>query len=154
MVIRDNSDLITAVALAGFGGFVIAEALGLPYVSEFGPGPGFFPLWIGIGIIALALVLAVGSFSTRDDDGETGKTRGVEVARALGAWAAFVVAIVLLSTLGFGISFGLLTAFLIRTLDRRSISLAFGVAIALALGFHLVFAVALNVGLPVGPLGF
>lgn len=155
MIIRDKSDLFTTVALAGFGSFVIFEARGLPYVSEFGPGPGFFPLWIGIGIVALALVLFLGGFfGGSGDTDETKRTPGVEIARALGAWAAFVAAIALVSLLGFGISFGLLTAFLILVLDRRSPWVACGVALALALGFHLVFAVALGVGLPVGPLGF
>ena len=78
----------------------------------------------------------------------------VELARALGAWLAFVATIILLPLIGFGLSLGLLTAFLILVLDRRSPWLAIGVALGLALGFHLVFPVALSVSLPVGPWGF
>ena len=37
----------------------------------------------------------------------------VELGRALSAWLAFVLAIALMSLIGFGLSFGLLTAFLI-----------------------------------------
>ena len=51
MNIRDKSELLAGILLTSFGTLVIYEARDLPYVSEFGPGPGFFPLWIGIGIV-------------------------------------------------------------------------------------------------------
>jgi hypothetical protein len=75
-------------------------------------------------------------------------------ARALGAWSAFVVALIFLPLLGFGLSLGLLTAFLILVLDRRSPWTALAVALGLSFGFHLIFVVALGVSLPVGPFGF
>ena len=86
--------------------------------------------------------------------GEVIEVSRVELVRALSAWLVFVLAIALMSLIGFGLSFGLLTAFLILVLDRRSPWLAIGVALGLALTFHLVFAVALGVSLPAGPWGF
>lgn len=155
MVFHGKSDLLSAIVLASFGGFVIHEALGLPYRSEFGPGPGFLPLWIGIGIVACSIAMLYACFFRPDRNNEEAtKFTGVEFGRALGAWLAFVAAIVLLPLIGFGLSLALLTAFLIFVLDRRSSWVALGVALALALGFHLVFTVALGVSLPVGFLGF
>ncbi len=49
---RDKGDLIAGAVLAAFGIYVIWVAVKLPYVSDVGPGPGFFPLWLGIGLIA------------------------------------------------------------------------------------------------------
>jgi putative tricarboxylic transport membrane protein len=135
----------------GFGGFVIYEARGLPYHSEFGPGPGFFPLWIGIGIVACSLFLIGAAIFRR---GEGIPISRAEMVRALSAWLAFVLAVALLPLAGFGLSLGLLAAFLVLVLDRRSPWLAIGVAVGLAVGFHVVFAVALGVSLPVGPWGF
>jgi hypothetical protein len=47
---------ITALILIAFGGFVIYLSLELNYSDETGPGPGFFSFWLGVLLIALALV--------------------------------------------------------------------------------------------------
>jgi putative tricarboxylic transport membrane protein len=155
MVFYGKGELLAGIILTGFGSFVIYEARNLPYHSEFGPGPGFFPLWIGIGIVACSLVMLYSYFFRTDSNSEeTAKPSRVEITRAISAWLAFVAAIVLLPLVGFGLSLGLLTAFLILVLDRRSSWVALGVAVGLALGFHLVFPVALDVSLPAGPWGF
>jgi putative tricarboxylic transport membrane protein len=155
MVLYGKGELLTGAVLAAFGGFVIYEAHSLPYTSESGPGPGFFPLWIGIGIVVCSLAMLYDYFFRTDSNSEeTAEVAKVELARALGAWVAFVATIVLLPLIGFGLSLGLLTAFLILVLDRRSTWAALGVGVGLALGFHLVFVVALGVSLPVGPWGF
>jgi putative tricarboxylic transport membrane protein len=155
MAIHNKSELLAATVLAGFGGFIIYEACGLPYSSEFGPGPGFFPLWIGIGILTCALaMICTCALGAEPREAGTGKFDRSDLSRALGAWLAFALAIALLSFLGFGLSLGVLTVFLIVVLDRRPSWVALGVAAGLVLGFHLVFAVALGVSLPEGPLGF
>ena len=151
MVLNSKGELLAAILLAGFGSFVVYEARGLPYHSEFGPGPGFFPLWIGIGIVVCSLFL-IGAAIFRGGEGIP--ISRLEMVRALSAWLAFALAVALLPFLGFGLSLGLLTAFLVLVLGRRSPWLAIGVALGLAVGFHVVFAVALGVSLPAGPWGF
>ena len=151
MAFNNRGELLAAILLAGFGSFVIHEARDLPYHSEFGPGPGFFPLWIGIGIVACSLFL-IGAAIFRSGDGITFSRS--EIFRAFSAWLAFALAVALLPLVGFGISLALLTSFLVLVLDRRSPWLAIGVAVGLALGFHVVFVVALGVSLPAGPWGF
>ena len=155
MVRRGKSELLTGAVLAAFGGLVIYEASALPYTSESGPGPGFFPLWIGIGIFLCSCFMLYAYFPRTDPNTEPrAKTSTAEITRALAAWLAFVLAIAILPLLGFAVSLGLLTTFLILVLDRRSPWTAAGVAVGLALGFHLVFPVALGVSLPAGPWGF
>jgi putative tricarboxylic transport membrane protein len=150
MVVRRTTDFVTGAVLIGFGSFIIYQALSLPYSSEFGPGPGFFPRWVGIGIVVCSVVMLC-AYALRED---AGMERVRIAARALGAWSAFVVALIFLPLLGFGLSLGLLTAFLILVLDRRSPWTALAVALGLSFGFHLIFVVALGVSLPVGPFGF
>jgi hypothetical protein len=150
MVIRRTADFVSGAVLIAFGSFVIYEALGLPYSSEFGPGPGFLPRWVGIGIVVCSVMMLC-AYALRED---TGTERIRLAARSVGAWSAFVAALILLPLLGFGLSLGLLTAFLILTLDRRSPWAALAVALGLILGFHLIFVVALGVSLPLGPFGF
>ena len=60
---KDKGNLISGACLAAFGLYVISVASKLPYVSEVGPGPGFFPLWLGIGLMIFASYLMLSSVS-------------------------------------------------------------------------------------------
>ena len=70
------------------------------------------------------------------------------------AWVALAGCIGLLKLLGFAVSFALLAIFVVAFIYRRPIKTALLVGCIGSLGFHLVFAQALNVNLPVGVLGF
>ena len=53
-----RADLVGAVILFVFGaGFALTAALRYPYWGANGPGSGFFPVWLGIAMAALAVVL-------------------------------------------------------------------------------------------------
>jgi putative tricarboxylic transport membrane protein len=151
---RDKGNLVAGVCLGAFGIYVISVAARLPYVAEVGPGPGFFPLWLGIGMVVFAAALAFTSFSSAGKKDAAEKTAQPTTSRALAGWLGLMAAIGLFSWIGFGLSFVLLTVFLIVALDRRPALLAVGVGVALALAFHLIFVVALSVSLPVAPWGF
>ena len=151
---KDKGNLISGACLGAFGIYVISVAARLPYVAEVGPGPGFFPLWLGIGMVLCAVLLVYMTFSTAPKQAASESPAGTKASRAIAGWLALMVAIGLFPWIGFGVSFVLLTVFLIVALDRRSVPLAIGVGVALALAFHLIFVVALNVSLPVAPWGF
>jgi putative tricarboxylic transport membrane protein len=151
---RDKSNLIAAACLAAFGIYVIYGGSKLSYVSEVGPGPGFFPFWIGIGLLlfgAYQMVLSHWS-ARRHSDHVVPIWSGA--GRALGGWLGLAVAITLFRWIGFALGFVLLAIFFIAVLDRRPLLLAAGVGVALAIAFHVIFVIALNVSLPAGPWGF
>jgi len=150
----EKKELLSGICLGSFGVYVAFEALKLPYVSEFGPGPGFFPLWIGIGLTLLSLLLIVANlFASTAVESSESQSR-TAIGRALVGWSGLMLAIGLLHWLGFGLSLALLAAFLILALERRSPWVALSVAFGLALGFHAIFALALGLSLPAGPWGF
>jgi putative tricarboxylic transport membrane protein len=153
-VTRDNGNLFSGLCLAIFGIYVIAAAIKLPYVSEVGPGPGFFPLWIGIGLLTFASYLSIASFIPSWNVSK-GKSQSWNTAgRVLAGWAAMMIAVALLGKIGFALSFVLLTIFLVVALERRPALLAIGVGVGLAVIFHLIFVIALDVSLPKGFWGF
>ena len=133
---------------------MISVATKLPYVSEVGPGPGFFPLWIGIGLVIFASYLMISSFVPSGTNFRGESQSWQTAGRVLAGWLAMMVAIALLGKIGFVLSFVLLTIFLIVALERRPVLLAVGVAVGLAVVFHLLFVVALDVSLPEGVWGF
>ena len=150
----DKSNLIAAACLAAFGIYVVYVGSKLSYVSEVGPGPGFFPFWIGIGLLLFGAYQMVLSYaSARRHSGPVAPLWSGS-GRALGAWLGLAVAIALFRWIGFALSFVLLTIFLIVVLDRRPFVLAVGIGAGLALAFYIVFEFALGVSLPKGPWGF
>lgn len=54
-----RADVLAGLCLIGLGIFIIQQALQLDYINEYGPGPGFLPLWLGIGFLALTSPLVV-----------------------------------------------------------------------------------------------
>jgi len=150
---RDKGNLTAGIVLAGFGLYVISVAVRLPYVSDVGPGPGFFPLWLGIGLVLFASTLIFTSItSLRQGPKETEAWR--LMARSLSGWLALMIAIALLGSIGFVASFIILTIFLTVALERRPALLALGVGVGLAVAFHVIFVVALDVSLPKAVWGF
>ena len=150
----EKKELLSGICLGSFGVYVAFEALKLPYVSEFGPGPGFFPLWIGIGLTLLSLLLIVANlFASAAPERSKSQSR-TAIGRALVGWSGLMLAIGLLHWLGFGLSLALLAAFLVLALEKRSPCVAISVAFGLALGFHAIFVLALGLSLPAGPWGF
>ena len=152
-----NADAISAAVLAGLGGYIVIEARQWPYLAPEGPGPGFFPIWYGIALIVLSLVV-VGARVYRLVRGEDRGRRlsapeRREIFHALTVWIVFALSIALLKVLGFLLAFALLTWFIVAIVYRRPWTVALAVAFGTSLGFYLVFPLALNVALPVGVLG-
>jgi putative tricarboxylic transport membrane protein len=149
-----RGDLIAAAVLAAFGVYIIWVASGMPYVSEVGPGHGFFPLWLGIGLVSFASALMLSPFISAVPDSKSTAQSRQSLIRPLGGWLAVMAAIALLGRIGFVLSFVILTLFLVVVLDRRPILLAMAVAVGLAVAFHVIFVIALDVSLPKPAWGF
>jgi putative tricarboxylic transport membrane protein len=148
-----TGDIVSGAALAGLGIFIIVEARAWEYLGPDGPGPGFFPLWYGVCMVALSVLLAATSIVQRASVTAT-RVNWQEVGRALAAWAGLALCVGLLKILGFLLAFGLFTFFLVSVMYRRSLGTAAAVSVGMVVGFYLLFPFALNVALPVGKLGF
>ena len=150
---RAYGDVISGGLLAGLGVFIVVEARNWTYSAPDGPGPGFFPIWYGVAMIALSLVLVARSL-LKPTRAEAGPIDRAGIARGLGTWLAFAAAVALLKPLGFVISFALLTFVIVAVVFRRTLLVAGVTALAAAAMFHVTFPLALGVALPTGPLGF
>ena len=154
MDIRNGGDLVAGISIATFGLYVTVSSSRLEYVSEYGPGPGFLPVWLGIGLVILAVYLVVRNLVRGAAEPGKKTESWMTVARVLSGWLALMLAIFLLPWIGFSVILALLTVFLIVVLERRSLWTAVSVGFGLALGFYVIFVFALGVSLPVNPWGF
>jgi len=150
----NKSELIAAAALVALGAFIVAHASGWVYMTKDGPGPGFFPLWSGICIVALAAGLLTTQLLKAHAGGAVPATDWKGSSRVFMGWTALMISIALLKPAGFTASFLLLTLFLVVVIFRRRFVVALAVGAGAAAGFWLVFVKLLKVQLPAGPWGF
>lgn len=148
MRVARPGDFWSGLVLAGLGAYIVVEARHWVYNSPDGPGAGFFPLWYGLAMVALSVVLVLRS--VRGSTAAQERIAWPETRRAFACWAALVVAVPLLKWAGFIVTFALLTWFIVAVMFRRPQLRAWSIAIAGALLFYLVFDVGLGVSLPPG----
>jgi putative tricarboxylic transport membrane protein len=144
----------TAALLATFALFAY-ESFQLSLSDTLGPGPGFFPFWLGLLGAALAVALLVHLRLNQVDLGDAAlEFDRAGVRSVVLVIVGLTVGTALLEVIGFRLSMLLLIAYLLVILRVRS-----RVAIAICAGagsfgvFHLFFDL-LKVPLPVGIFGF
>lgn len=144
-----KQDRFASVALLIVSSVVAGEGLRLPYVVNSIPGPGFFPLWIGIVMAFLSALLFL---TTRAPNRAFGE--GLAGLRRVGLVAgSFLLYIALMGYLGLLLSLTLLVAFVLRFVEEKSWRASLGASLLIAVNCYLLFKAWLGVPLPKGPLG-
>jgi putative tricarboxylic transport membrane protein len=151
MGLARDRDVISGSLIAALGVFVLTTALQWNYIGPDGPGPGFFPVWYGVLMIALSLYLVVKAAIKPDPEARSAIDWS-GTGRALGTWAAFALSIAVMEPLGFYVSFGLLTLFMVTLVMGKPVVTALLTAIVMSASFGGVFSYLLSLNLPVGTL--
>ncbi len=152
---RRVHQVTSAVFFVVTGLFVILEVRELDYYTDIGPGPGFLPFWLGVGMAVLSAV-RFGEVSLRAD---APMKPGFlpdrsALVRILSILVALVLSIWLVDALGFSLTmFGFLL-FLLMVLGRQNLLLTLFISVAGSFGTYYVFRHWLHVFLPGAPLGF
>lgn len=145
------ADLIGGAVALLFGLSIVFFSSQLPYSSEFGPGPGFLPFWLGIGIAGCAVLVLMKILKQRNRTEVFFKplTRlGVQML------VMIVIAFLLLPYLGFSVGLALFTAAAMKIIGKHSTLLCGLTAIGTAIGIHFVFGEWLSIPLPAGIVGW
>ena len=136
-------------------GFICWGALSLSYGHIHNPGPGIYPLWLGIilGVMAMGLILKAtrqkkGAKVLRDILAE--KVRWEKVLFVL---MALILYGCLMNFLGYLIVTFLLMAFLLRFIEPHPWKSVIGWTLVGSVGSYLVFEVWMKLRLPKGFLG-
>jgi len=143
-----SGDFWSGLALAALGTYIVGQARTWPYMTDEGPGPGFFPMWYGSLMIALSLALVATAVMRRAPGAKA--VNWWEVRRALTCWTAFVISIAIMPWAGFMVSFALLTWFVIAVMARQPQRIALALAIGGAMLFYAIFDMGLDLTLPRG----
>jgi putative tricarboxylic transport membrane protein len=148
-----NGDVVSGAILVALGTYIVIQASIWPYYEVNGPGPGFFPLWYGILMIALALGLIISTArKPKTEDGSEIFTLGTR--RALMVWLGLVICLVAMAWLGFNIAFTLFTVFIVSYVLGRPLLAGVLTGVLSSACFYFLFAWVLGVQLPTSPWGF
>jgi putative tricarboxylic transport membrane protein len=93
-------EIVMTALVFGVGVVAVSGALQHPYYSEYGPGPGLFPFWLGFILAALSLVLFI--VVIRMPSSEAAGTRLTK--RQVWVALLFVIYIVILKWAGFALA--------------------------------------------------
>ena len=141
-------EVALAIFFALLGLVWIVAALRMPLWEGFAPQSGFMPLWYGMLLTALAVVILANLFLQKAPaDAEP------PIGKPLVVLAALAAGIAGLEVVGFGPSIFLLLLALFVVVERLPIGRSILVAAATAALLFLIFRTWLGVTLPTGPLG-
>ncbi len=145
---------VVSVLFLLLGLFVLYESLQLRYFTMLGPGSGFFGVWLGSLMAALAVLFFVRNSVPqwrRDEpiDLIPGSLAGFRLAVTL---ALLALTVVLLPILGFRLTVLGLALILLTVVGRQRWWVAVLVSLAASFGTYYVFSL-LSVFLPTGPNG-
>jgi len=150
-----RADQITGIIVLIFSVAVIEGSRRMPPSGTFGPGAGFLPFWLGVAMAILSIILLVNA--AREPVQASDRSpfpKGRAIVAILEAAVALAAFILLLETLGFLVSIALLTAFLLRVVEREGWLTTVMVAVANSAGLYVIFHMLLGVSLPKNILGF
>jgi hypothetical protein len=150
MVMR-LADLIGGGVVLLLGLAVIFFSSQMEYYSEFGPGPGFLPLWVGICITGCGAVLILNLLRKHEKAGDFLKARTGEGFKLL---LIIIATFLLLPLLGFSIGFGFFTGITMRVMGRHGWVACVLTAVGIAIGIRYVFGQWLHIPLPTGIVGW
>lgn len=145
------AELATALLLAVVGGLAIIDSLRLGMGwGEDGPRAGYFPFWLGLGLVLASLANAVHALQAA---GGRRVFISREQARNVGSvLLPTLIFIVLIGPLGIYLPSVLLIVWFMMVLGRFAWPAALGVGAAVALAFFATFEIWFLVPLPKGPI--
>ncbi len=150
-----RADQITGFIVLIFSLALIEGSRRLPPSATFGPGAGFLPFWCGVLLALLSVLLIVDAFRRPVAAGGKSVFPSGRALLGLGAViAGLTVYILTLEILGFLIGTGLLTAYLLRFVEKEKWTTTVIVAVLNSAALYIVFQVLLGISLPANRFGF
>lgn len=144
-----NVELLFIIFLIIISIFLILEGISMPVISQYSIGPGFLPIFIGICIVVVSIILFILNITKNMNENQNTVFITKDGALNLGFFIG-----VLLITISFYKLLGLiipLIAFMIiifRFIEKYSWFTSIKVAVVCNIIFYLIFKIWLGVPLP------
>ncbi|MDR2899781.1 MAG: tripartite tricarboxylate transporter TctB family protein [Clostridiales bacterium] len=144
---------VAGFALLALAVFFIINSIGMTVFDKYSPGPGLFPLLLGIILALLSTSLVLDGFSTKKAD----KAHSFNNKRGMISAALLIVGLCvyafLIPIVGYVISTFLLVVYVMKAVVNNPWKTALLTALTVSIMLFLIFSVALRVNLPKSPFG-
>jgi hypothetical protein len=150
-----KADRIFGFIGLGLSLWCFLESRQLTYRTEFTPGPGFLPFWVGVTLALLSLYLLYDTFRREPSAEDHGKIlpKKKALARVGFIFLMMIGVLIFMPYLGFPLTVTLFVTAILFTLERYGIFKSVGYGIAYAAVTWAVFEFFLEMGFPKGFLG-
>jgi putative tricarboxylic transport membrane protein len=145
------ADLAGGLVVLLFGIAIVFFSSQLPYKSEYGPGPGFLPLWLGIVLIGSAVFVLLNILRKQVKVDAFFKTGTKQSAMM---FILIFISFLLLPLLGFAVGLAFFSGLTMRVMGKHSWMACGLTAVGIAIGVHFVFGQWLHIPLPAGIVGW
>lgn len=150
-----KADRIFGVIGLGLSLWCYLESRKFHYMTDFTPGPGFMPFWVGVVLAILSSYLLYDTFRRKPSKGD--ETTILPTRRALYRVGFIFLMLfgilIIMPLLGFPITVFLFVAVILLSLERYNIPKSIGYGIAYAAVTWLIFEYFLKMGFPKGFMG-
>jgi hypothetical protein len=147
-----HANIIAGVAVFLLGIATTAAAwLTLPYTGDFGPGPGFLPLWLGIALTVCSIPVIITDLRTKE---KSERLFRPETAKCLKVLILIVTVFLALPVFGFSAGLALITGGGMRLMGKHSWVSCVVTVIGTAVCIHYLFGQWLSIPLPKGMIGW
>ena len=131
----------------------LVEALGMPRGTSEHPGPGVWPLAVGVAWIVISILVIAEAVVLREIGGEIELPTGRERRNVLIFLAVTIAFVVVLPVLGQYIAASLYAVAVVKLLSTVSWARAVAYGVLLGAGISFAFITLLQIRLPVGLFG-
>ncbi len=146
------ANLIGGVAFFFLGVATVTFAwLDLPYTADFSPGPGFLPLWLGVGLTIFSIPVIITELRNKDKSGRLFRPETVKCVKVL---ILIVAVFLLLPVFGFSAGLALITGGGMRLMGKHGWGSCILTVIVTAVCIHYLFGQWLSISLPQGMIGW
>ena len=146
-----HARVLGGLAVLTLGIAVIFFSRQLPYHSDYGPGPGFLPMWIGYVLVICAVVVTAQELRVADRRETFFQPRTQMAVKVL---VLIATTFLLFPLLGFSVGFGLFICAAMRLMGGHWWVTCGVAAIGTAVSIHFLFGHWLAIPLPTGILGW
>jgi putative tricarboxylic transport membrane protein len=146
---------VAALIFLAFSAYLMVESRNMEYYVDLGPGPGFFPFWLGALLAVLSIIWLIQVSRGPGGPLEAGfipdrrgliRILSILVAMALFGWVV--------DDLGFQLTMLVFLAFLLTALGRQKPIVTVVIAVVGSFGVYYAFTQWLDVQLPASSVEF
>jgi putative tricarboxylic transport membrane protein len=152
MIYMKNAGVYVGIVLLIYSVVMVWQSLTLDYYTAFGPGPGFFPLWVSILLLVLSILYLWESIKKEVILLSKIIPKGKDLRKILAVLGSVVLFMILVNFTGFVISGSILLFLLFMKEYKWYQGIAMSISISILLFY--IFNTLLNVPLPANAFGW